>query len=184
VAGSAATRLEEAEFVLTVFRYVAIMLSALALALGLTHALAVTPDPRLAAFSVALQVMATLCALVVSVRMGERPGSWLAFAGASMLLIATLVWATSMTPVLVAAGVKLPAWATSPTLQQASDLVPGGDLDLAALSIWFIGMSFLLLSAIREPGFRGSRVLRPRARGPLQRNRDPLPLIRETVSRL
>ena len=83
---------------LTVFRYVAIMLSALALALGLTHALAVTPDPRLAAFSVALQVMATLCAIVLTARMRQRPGFWLAFSGASMFLIATLIWATSMAP--------------------------------------------------------------------------------------
>ena len=161
---------------LTVFRYVAIMLSALALALGLTHALAVTPDPRLAAFSVALQVMATLCAIVVTTRM--RPGSWLAFAGTSMLLVATLIWATSLRPVLVSGGVKLPAWATSPAVQQAADLVPGGNLDLAALSIWFVGMSFLLLSAIRQPVFRGARVQLPRARGPLPRGDGSLPLIR------
>ena len=169
---------------LTMFRYVAIMLSALALALGLTHALAVTPDPRLAAFSVAFQVMATLCAIIVTARM--RPGSWLAFAGTSMLLVATLIWAISVRPVLVSGGVKLPVWATAttPALQQATDLVPGGNLDLAALSIWFIGMSFLLLSAIRQPVFRGARVQLPRARGPLPRTGGPLPLIRQTISRL
>lgn len=163
---------------LTVFRYVAIMLCALALALGLTHALAVTPDPRLAAFSVALQVMATLCAIVLTARMRQRPGFWLALAGTFMLLVGTLIWATSMTPVLVAGGVHLPAWATSSTLQQAGDLVPGGNLDLAALSIWLVGMSFLLVSAIRQP------VLRRSPRGPLPRARGPLPLIRETISRL
>ena len=168
---------------LTVFRYVAIMLSAFALALGLTHALAVTPDHRLVALSVALQVMATLCAIVLTTRMRERPGFWLAFAGASMFLIATLIWGTSMAPVLVAGGVNLPAWATSNSLQRAGDLFPGGNLDLAALSIWFIGMSFLLLSAIRDPVLRRTPI--PRSRGPLPRtDRGPLPLIRVPISRM
>ena len=162
---------------LTVFRYVAIMLCALALALGLTHALAVTPNPRLAAFSVAFQVMATLCAIVVTSRMRQLPGFWLALPGTILLVVATVIWATSMSPVLVAGGVALPAWATSPTWQQAGDLVPGGNLDLAALSIWLIGMSLLLVSAIRQP------VLRRSPRGPLPRARGPLPLIRHTISR-
>jgi len=94
-----------------------------------------------------------------------------------------LIWGTSMAPVLVAGGVNLPAWATSNSLQRAGDLFPGGNLDLAALSIWFIGMSFLLLSAIRDPVLRRTPI--PRSRGPLPRtDRGPLPLIRVPISRM
>ena len=157
---------------LTVFRYFAIMLCALALALGLTHALAVTPSPRLAALTVALQVMATLCALVLTIRCRRSPGFWLALFGTIMLFLGTLVWGSSMAPVLVAGGAKLPAWATSNAIIQAGYDLPGGNIDIAALSIWLVGMSCLVLSAIRQPAAH-----RTRARG-------PLPLMRETLSRM
>lgn len=156
---------------LTVSRYLAIMLCALGLSVGLTHALAVTPDPRLAGITTGLQLMATISALLLAVSSRQRPGFGLAVTGTIVLLLATLLWATSMTPLLAASGVPVPAWAGSPVITRAADFVPGGNIDLAALSIWLVGMSCLVLSAIRQP------VVRRTARG-------PLPLMRETLSRM
>jgi hypothetical protein len=162
---------EESSFVLTVSRYLAIMLCALGLSVGLTHALAVTPDPRLAGATTALRLMATIAAVMLAVSSRNRPGFGLAVTGTLVLVLATLVWATSMTPLIAASGVPVPAWARSQVIARATDSIPGGNIDLAALSIWLIGMSCLVLSAIRQPVARRS-------------SRGPIPLMRETLSRM
>ena len=156
---------------LTVSRYLAIMLCALGLSVGLTHALAVTPDPRLLGITTGLQLMATISALLLAVSSRNRPGFGLAVAGTIVLFLATVLWGTSMTPVLAASGVAVPAWARSSVVIQAANAIPGGNIDLAALSIWLIGMSCLVLSAIRQPAVRRT-------------SRGPLPLMRETLSRM
>lgn len=157
---------------LTVFRYFTIMLGALALAAGLTHALAVNPDARLLTFAALLQFAAALCALVLTLMLRHRPGFGLALGGTIVLVLACLLWTTATAPEFSAEGLSrsLAWWPGGRAMVAGWRAVPGEHLDLVALGTWFVGFSLLVLSAIRQP------VVRRPPRG-------PLPLIRESVSR-
>jgi hypothetical protein len=159
--------------VLTVFRYFTIMLCALALAAGLTHVLAVHPDERLVAIATLPQFAAALCALVLTLMSRHRPGFGLALGGTVALVLACLLWTTSTAPEVSAEGLArgIAWWPGGHAMVLGWRTVSRGDLDIAALGIWFVGFSLLVLSAIRQPGVR-----RP--------PRGPLPLIKETASRL
>ena len=153
------------------FRYLAIMLCAMALAVGLTHALAVTPDPQLGSITAVLQVLASVLALILTIRLRHRPGFGMAVGGTLLLLIATLLWITATMPALTAEGVnRFTAWTGSSTMLDRAKMPPKGNIDLASLSVWLVGMSFLVLSAVRQPVVRGPK--------------GPLPLMRETLSRM
>ena len=152
------------------FRYLTIMTCALALAVGLTQALAVTPDPQLGNITAVLQALASVSALILALRLRHHPGFGMAIGGTILLTLAALLWITATMPHVTTDAVnRFNAWAGSST---ALDLnrIGTGNIDLAALSIWLVGMSFLVLSAIRQPVVRGPK--------------GPLPLMRETLSRM
>ena len=151
-------------------RYLAIMLCALALAVGLTQALAVTPDPQLGNITAVLQGLASVSALILALRLRHHPGFGMAVGGTVLLTLAALLWLTATMPTATAETVnRFNAWAGLSTVLDLAK-IGTGSIDLASLSIWLVGMSFLVLSAIRQPVVRGPR--------------GPLPLMRETLSRM
>lgn len=139
---------------LTVVRYITIMLCALALSLGLAEALAATPDPSLLRTVAALLSAAAVSALSLAILLRNQPGFGLAVWGTLVLTLAGIVWAIPEVP-----G-REPAW-----LQ----LLPVKDTVMLSLLAWVLGFSLVVLSAIRQPP-----VLRRGRRG-------PLPLLRRIV---
>jgi hypothetical protein len=146
---------------LTVVRYVTIMLCAIALALGLTQALAATPNPAMLTAVASLFSAAAASAMILSLLLRDRPGFALAAWGTFVLAVAGILWAVLMIPgrqsLLLVMAAALPAAAGSELLQ----LLQQKNAVLFALSAWLLGFSLMVLSAIRQP------IVRRAARGPL-----------------
>jgi hypothetical protein len=155
---------------LTVARYITIMLCALALALGLTQALAAAPSPMLFNAVSALLSAAALSALSLAILLRQRAGFALADWGTLLLALAGVLWTLLIVPGrqpewLVA---MISAW-PAPTGTEVRQWLRDRDSAFVPLSAWLVGFSLVVLSAIRRPVLR---------RGP----RGPLPLVRRIIS--
>ncbi len=111
---------------LTVVRYITIMLCAIALALGLTQALATTPSPVLLTAVRALLSAAAASAMILSLLLRKRRGFGFAFWGTFVLAVAGVLWAVP---------------------QQVHSV-------FVALAAWLLGFSLVVVSAIRQPVVR------------------------------
>lgn len=146
---------------LTVVRYITIMLCAIALALGLTQALAASPNPVLLTAVASLLSAAAASAMILSWLLRDRPGFSLAAWGTFVLAITGVLWAFLMIPGrqswLLA---MMTAW-PSPAGAEVQQLLQQKNAILYVLSAWLVGFSLMVLSAIRRP------ILRRAPRGPL-----------------
>ena len=146
---------------LTVVRYITIMLCAIALSLGLTQALAATPSPALLTAVAALLAAAAASSIILSLLLRDRPGFSLAASGTFVLTIAGGLWATLMIPGTQSWMLTMVAAWPSPAGAEVHQLLQQKNAVLYALSAWLLGFSLMVLSAIRQP------ILQRAPRGPL-----------------
>jgi hypothetical protein len=140
---------------LTVVRYITIMLCALALSLGLTQAWVTSPAPAMLTAVAALLSAAAVSALILSILLRKRPGFGLAVWGTFVLAISGVLWAFLMLPGrqpqwMLAMVAAIPA----PTGAEVRQLLHDRNAVLFALSAWLVGFSLVVLSAIRQPVMR------------------------------
>lgn len=158
---------------LTVVRYITIMLCVMALSLGLVQALSPAPDPAMQVAVASLLSAAAVSALILAVLLRKRAGFGLAAWGTFVLALGGILWAMLVVPGrqplwLVATISAIPA----PTGSEVRQFFHAKSALLLALYAWIIGFSLVVLSAIRR---RPSVARRAAARGPLPLFRDVIP---------
>jgi hypothetical protein len=159
---------------LALARFTTIVLSALALGLGLAHAL-ITPtgiadvrvaagdsaagQPMLMSLAAGLQVGAACAALLLTMMLRRRQGFGLALAGTFCMAVAAMLWALTRGPLdpswLTALETSVLGWAATSVRR----VLQWQHLDLMALSTWLLAFSLLVLSVVRQPLERSSELL-------------------------